>query len=754
MKKSILVVYTLLLLVVTGNVNAGPWEVLHEIAFIEKGGIDAIRIDFTIPVHYVSHAPAKHGDHVTVKIRFDRNEVPDTSDLPLMQSLYAPEGYKGPLIDVIYQTENKEPQLQLNFKHDVNFSVSQVMGITSLIVFLPDSAPKIAAEQPQITPIASEPSPAPTVAEPAAAPEPAVAPAPQVEAPVAPVVDPAAGTADSKTDIEAKKLFDDGRRALRTGKYNTAIQDFTAILSMPANKYSQSALEYLGIARERNNQNAHAKAIYDQYLKQFPEGEGAVRVRQRLAELLANQLKPRKKLEESPREKRDGKKTVTSELIGNLSQDIFYSDTTTSSAGRTVNYTTVDTLLSLNWRVRTKDWEFNNYYFGNYDYDTDTGKSDGLETTSAFSKIKNRAAGFYATLGRQLGSTTGVLGRFDGVYLGYDILPKVRINGVWGYPVDVFNKRTIQTNKPMVGVGMDFSGFLKGWDASPYFIQQQVDGIVDRKAVGAEIRYFEEKFNMFGIVDYDVAFNDINIFTAQGQYFYTKPTAITFNVDYRANPMLETSSALSQLGADVSIKDLLEGTKTNTAYSESQLQHIAADRTGHVSIVTLSVSHVINPKHQLSVDVSRSELSTKLVDTTDPAIEKILAASSSTDKVTQWDTSAQLVSNKVFNDRDSLINSLRYMYSTPLFETSYSVTYRAPYNLAFIAEPRISLRYRKADTGEILFRTIPGLRVNYRSSQNLRLYLEANLEIGSFSGNTNQENYRYGFYYFGYNWTF
>ena len=156
----------------------------------------------------------------------------------------------------------------------------------------------------------------------------------------------------------------------------------------------------------------------------------------------------------------------------------------------------------------------------------------------------------------------------------------------------------------------------------------------------------------------------------------------------------------------------------------------------------------------MSADISRSELTTKLVNTTDTAIDKILATPAGTDISRQWDTSVLLVSNKVFNQRDSLINSLRYLYSRRLFETSYKLEYRAPYEQLYTVEPRIVFRYRKNDAGEILFRSIPGMRINFRSGKNLRFYMDMNLEIGSFSGKTNQENYRFGNYYFGYNWAF
>ena len=50
--------------------------------------------------------------------------------------------------------------------------------------------------------------------------------------------------------------------------------------------FSKEAQEYLGLARERNGQLAHAKAEYRIYLAKYPEGEDAQRVRQRLDALV------------------------------------------------------------------------------------------------------------------------------------------------------------------------------------------------------------------------------------------------------------------------------------------------------------------------------------------------------------------------------------------------------------------------------------------------------------------------------------
>ena len=700
---------------------AAPSEVLSEIALIKKDGMDAVRLDFAIPVRYLSHAPAKRGSKLTIKIGFDRSQVRDTSELPLMQSLYAPEG--GPLIDVVYETIAGEPQLQLNFKQEVEFSVSQVSGITSLMVLLPESIPTLQPEPP---------------------------------VPVSLTI-PEKNAADTEIDLQAKKLLDDGRKALRSDEYKTAIQIFSAVLSMPPNKYSPSALELLGVARERNNQAAQAKAIYEQYLEQYTEiegaGEGVVRVRQRLAELLAAQLKPQQKLKESPREKREGK--VNSTFAASLSQYFDYSDTETETDGRDVRYQSVDTQLGLSWRIRTEDWEVYNYYFGYVEYDTLAEDTEGVETNSAYSRIKNRKAGFYATLGRQLGSAAGALGRFDGVYLGYDIKPKIRLNGVWGYPVDILNKRSIQTNKPMIGAGVDFFDIFKGLDVSPYYIQQQVDGITARRAVGAEARYFHPKYNMFSRLDYDTSFAAVNMFFLQGQYVVSKPTSFSLTYDYRKIPFLETSNALANLGEEVSIKDLLEGSQSRS-YEESELRDIAKDRTGFFSILTLQISHIFNIRQQITADISRSEQTVKVVNlaVNDPTVDEILATPATEDNNVQYDATVQLVSNQLFQSKDTLINFLRYSYGETYDETTYRLAYSIAIRSLLNVEPRFLFRYRSNDTGENLVRSVPGLRVNYQAAKALRFFMELDYEMWDFSGETQQEDFNSTNFYVGYNWNF
>ena len=68
-------------------------------------------------------------------------------------------------------------------------------------------------------------------------------------------------------------------------KYSSSIRYLNALVAADNHKYSQEALELLGMARQRKGQYPHAVDIYERYLERYPEGPASDRVRQRLAGL-------------------------------------------------------------------------------------------------------------------------------------------------------------------------------------------------------------------------------------------------------------------------------------------------------------------------------------------------------------------------------------------------------------------------------------------------------------------------------------
>ncbi|MDH5323870.1 MAG: hypothetical protein OEZ68_02775 [Gammaproteobacteria bacterium] len=701
---------------VFGSVSlASPWTLLSDVSYVQKGGVDALRVDFTIPVHYVAHFPARHGEELSIVLRFDKNEVKDISELPLLESINAPDSDRSPVHEVTYMTDkHQRPVLKIRFKHDVNFNVSQVMGIKSLVIFMPDE--KLSVVEP--SPFESSPLEKSDSNLDAAIPDPGIS-----------------GSADV---IKLKQQFRSGRTALRKRQYKKAIGIFSALLSLPKHELSKASLELLGVSRERNNQAAHAKAIYQRYLKQYPLGDDAVRVKQRLADLIQEQMKPRAKLEDS-RSKRVSRKD-SSRINATLSQYLDYRDSKVLLAGasRQVHHTGLDNHLNVNWRIRKGDWDIRNYFFGNFEYETVSGDTDGFEVGTMYSKIRNSHQGLSLTVGRQSGSTTGVLGRFDGLLLGYRLHPQIRTNMVLGYPVDIGDKTSIQTDQPMAGFNVEFNDVIRGWDITPFYIQQETGPLMDRRAVGGEFSYFDKnRGNFFSLLDYDINFGDWNLALFQGQYTAFKPTSINLYMDYRKSPNLQMTNAL--LNAGITTEQLVR------QFNEEEIQNIAEDRTGRSRIVTLGVSHDFSDKVHFVADISRSDSLSKIAPlvVTDKAV---------TDKSKQVDVSALLIVEDWLEPKDTLLLNTRRTDGSDFVTTVYSGSYRYFYQSLYRVEPKIAFKDRKSSNGSRLIKRVPGLKVQYRAQQNLRYYMEFSLE--SQSGNTPGSSSRSVNYYIGYSWDF
>ncbi|MEQ1524218.1 MAG: tetratricopeptide repeat protein, partial [Aestuariivirga sp.] len=91
--------------------------------------------------------------------------------------------------------------------------------------------------------------------------------------------------ATAKTDAPSLSAnpVAEGKKSLAAKDYAHAVGFFTKAVTEGNASARQEGQELLGLARERAGQLAHAKAEYETYLKLYPKGAGAARVRQRLS---------------------------------------------------------------------------------------------------------------------------------------------------------------------------------------------------------------------------------------------------------------------------------------------------------------------------------------------------------------------------------------------------------------------------------------------------------------------------------------
>lgn len=522
-----------------------------------------------------------------------------------------------------------------------------------------------------------------------------------------PVVEQPPVDATAARDERLASMMEEARQKMVDKDYSGAIRLYTKALEDPENRYSQDALEFMGLARERKNQLAQAKAVYDDYLQRYPEGEGAERIRQRLAGLLTARKAPRDKL----RTVKDRSKQATNwDVFGGFSQ--FYrrdENTITLDDDNELTTLTQSSLasdLDITGRLRTGDYDLRTRLTGGYLHDfLDDGSGNDSTVSSLYFDARNKPRKLSMRLGRQSRSTGGVLGRFDGLLLGAPLGKMAVVNAVAGFPVNS-SSDSLEDSKYFYGMSLDFEDFAKGWDANAFLIEQRVDSIVDRRAVGGEVRYFDIKRSFFSLVDYDIHYNELNIVQLLGNWTAPDKTTVNFIADYRKSPILTTSNALQGQVVD-SIDSLLD------SFTEDEIREIARDRTGTSKLFTLGASHPVNDKFQVSGDVTLSNFS---------GTDASAGVEATEGTGNELFYNLQLIGSNLLKTGDIAIFGLRYIDARTTDTTSLSLNTRYPVSNALRVNPRLRVDLRKNrndSTEQVILR--PSLRLTYRVKRRFRL---------------------------------
>ena len=518
---------------------------------------------------------------------------------------------------------------------------------------------------------------------------------------------PVAGKATAPTAARLSDLMEQASGKMVDKDYSAAVRLYTKMLRFPQHEFSKDALEFLGLARERKGQLAHAKAIYKDYLNRYPDGQSAERVKQRLAGLATASKSPRAKL----RTARGRSKQQSSwDVFGGFSQFYRRDENTTeldnNSELTTVSQSSLASDLDVTARKRTTDYDLRARFTGGYLHDfLDDGSGNENTVSSLYFDGKDKQHGLSMRVGRQSRSTGGVLGRFDGLLLGTNVGEKFTVNAVAGAPVES-SRDNFDSSRYFYGLSLDIEGFAKGWDANVFAVEQQVDNILDRRAVGGELRYFQTDRSFFTLVDYDILYNKLNIAQFLGNWTTQDRTTFNLTLDYRSSPVLTTTNALQGQTA-LTIKELL-----NT-FTESQIRDIAEDRTATSRLVTLGASHPLNEKFQLSGDITQSNFS-------DTDASAGVAATAGTGD--EYFYNLQMIGSNLIKTGDIAIVGLRYIDANTTDTTSLSLNTRYPVTNNFRLNPRFRVDFRKNQTDnteQFIYR--PSIRITWRAKRRFRL---------------------------------
>lgn len=681
---AMLLLMLLLLGVLPGQAQA---QILDNIEVLTDIQRPEISVNFTIGMQYLTHEPPQTGREIQIQLRpiqatissdkgIDQQETlswTPTDDVPLQDVRY-----DGSLLQVADDgTLRGNPLLVLRFSREVRFEVRSAADLRSLrITLIPDEK-------------TSEAVP------------------PEPSQPVEPI--------DATVKIPRERiqaLMSEARQAMEKKDYSRAIQLYTKIAQYPAHTYTQAAREYLGLARERNGQWAHAKAEYERFLLDYPSGAAADRVRQRLAGLVTARMQPQEKLRPAK-----GKAPAAAEppsawdSFGSFSQ--FYSRDTniTDQDGQTVSRSSLSTDLDYSARLRNRDYDVRTRFSGGYLHDfLNSGAKSETRISSLYVDATDRKHDIQAKLGRQTRSSGGVLGRFDGGVLSYRWLDKSKLNLVAGLPVDT-TADGVKTNRFFYGASVDVGTIANAWDFVGFAIQQDVDGISDRRAVGGEIRYFKPNQSVLTLVDYDISYDELNTFLLIGNWTFANKLTLNTVVDVRKSPLLTTRNALQSQTTVTSIDDLLK------IYSEDEVRQLARDRTADSKTFTLGLSKPLTEKLQLSGDVTVTELGATAAS---GGVEAMPASGP------DYFYNLQLTGSGLIKPGDIAIIGARYSTTSTSDVTSLTLNTRYPVNDKWRINPRLRIDYRdNTQSNTTQWVVSPTFRTEYRWQKRYHFELEA-----------------------------
>ncbi len=506
-------------------------------------------------------------------------------------------------------------------------------------------------------------------------------------------------------------LMSDARKAIVAREYSRAVQIYTKVLRAPNHDRHREAQEFLALAREKNGQMAHARAEYQRYLALYPDSEGATRVSQRLAALLAVERKPADSATSSTMRARNSAQRQSDWRIQTFFSQYYRRDVNQlNDAEEIVSQSALYSDINLDARRRGERFDFSSRLSAGYrnDFlDEGVGSGNQLRVSYAYADLADAATGLRGRIGRQSRNTGGILGRFDGLNFGYQASDRILVNAVVGRPV---NSATdgVNSERSFYGTSINYGPILENLELGMFYIQQDIEGVRDRQAIGTEFRYFGPNQSFWGLIDYDTSFKEVGSAYLQGSWRFDSRLTLHGSLDRRRSPFLSTGNAL--IGQPVAtFAELL------VLMTEEEIRQLSLDRTSIATTYTLGLSHSLTPRLQINADANQTS-----VDAT-PASGGVAATPQSTYRY----YSANVTASSLFMEGDVSIVGLRYSTSDTTKVTSLTLDTRIPIGRTWRINPRIRVDRRQmlSDSSYEWIYT-PGLRMQLRKSQKFRLELE------------------------------
>ena len=321
-----------------------------------------------------------------------------------------------------------------------------------------------------------------------------------------------------------------------------------------------------------------------------------------------------------------------------------------------------------------------------------------------------------SVFGRQTLNTDGVLGRFDGALLSWQPLSMVRLDVVAGSPALSRFDLPFKDEKYFYGAGIGLGPFV-GLETTLYAIEQRDRWLVDREAVGADVRYFDESKFAFGNVDYDIHFQRLNAAIFSGSWILPDKSTIYGGADYRRTPYLSTWNARAQSAFRHALRH------AQGSNQQEQLQQLALDQTPIYKSAMIGFSHPLTDKLQVSADATVVNLTQPISPIgLDPSLAALPAGN-------EYYYSAQLIGNNIVKDGDMYIAALRYSQLATSNRYVLDFNTRFPLTNDWRISPRLRLGYATGRGNDLTeYTVLPSILVDYYWTKHLSLEAEVGVQ--------------------------
>ena len=770
----------ILVVCLMGSANAFA-TIIDSIDIVRVGNQAEVLIRFATEIQYIRHVPDDEGKFLRI---FFRVTKPGFSESEIMQ-----EVRRSPKSNLVSPFTAAYPELingmLVTFTKQTSYSVRAGDDSRSIEIMLPiESALEEKAALLQ-QPSASTKQRMAKVESPAATAVPAVdkthadsppitefatTQKPDTEKPKA-----APPMSSEKVEEMAYAFFLDGQEAFGKADYAKTINRMNRILSLPGNTKTMPAQALIGEAREKNGEIAKARAEYDLYLKLYPGSPEAPRIKQRLVALPAAQS-IRRPVARIVRDEKPAEWMVNA----SLSSYFFTGQSKQDNGPMKRDQESLVSSVNLNARLRDsvtdtrivfRDTDSRNFIQPSRNYN---------RIYSAYVERTDREIGYFVRAGRQNPNGSGVLERFDGITGSYNLSPDWKVSAVYGNAVEFGSP----FKKDFYGASVELLPQVSRPGASLYAIEQNIDGYLNRRALGSEFRYFDGQFTGFGMLDYDLLYKGLNIGMGQANYLDQWGNNYFLSYDYRRSPSYSLTNALpaasyptvtdlvSNVGMTQARQLVSDSTALSTMFATGvtipiceRWQFGSDYRTSQISgtnaVIPLGqmckeIQDDANPNDPLCVDGPRgtlriSEMGICLVDSYDLITKTCRASSEASGRTNMY--SFQAIATNLFVQNAVGVTYFGWVAGPTYTGQNLGLSYIYPFMENWRLESNARYYTQKSDSGQNSTQFSPSMKLVHQWGSSLSLEGEIGYSESKNTGVTTSKNRR-EYLYLGLRWDY